>query len=72
MENENIIKKTCKELGITQKELAEVMGVNEQTVGSWARGITNTPKWAINHFELLKYKKKYDTAKQIFCDLENK
>jgi len=31
MENkeENLVKKTCKELGITQKKLAEKMGVSE-------------------------------------------
>jgi predicted transcriptional regulator len=27
LEEENLVKKTCKELGITQKELAERIGV---------------------------------------------
>jgi DNA-binding transcriptional regulator YiaG len=72
MENENIniVKKVCKELGVTQKELAEIMGLNEQTVGSWSRGLTETPQYALKMFELLKKEKKYDTAKQIFCELE--
>lgn len=66
---ENIVKKVCKELNITQKELAETMGVSENTIGGWAREITETPKWAIKHFELLKIEKKYNTAKQLFTDL---
>jgi len=32
----NLIKETCKALGITQKELAEKMGVAEGTVNRWA------------------------------------
>jgi len=69
-QEENIVKKTCKELGITQKELAQNIGVSENTVGGWSRGVTETPKWALKLFDLLKTEKKYNTAKQIFCDLE--
>lgn len=36
METENIVKKVCKELGLTQKELAEVMGVNDGTPAQWS------------------------------------
>ena len=32
MEDENIVKKVCKELGITQKELAERIGYSESIV----------------------------------------
>jgi DNA-binding XRE family transcriptional regulator len=35
---ENLVKKTCQELGITQKELAEKIGVNPRTVSVWNRG----------------------------------
>jgi len=34
--NENIVKRVCKELGITQRELAERMKVNEVTVRQWS------------------------------------
>lgn len=34
----NIVKKVCKELGITQKELAEKIGVPHPTVARWASG----------------------------------
>jgi len=36
MNDENIVKKTCKELGITQKELASLMGVNDGTPAQWS------------------------------------
>jgi len=32
--NENLVKKTCKELGITQKELAEKIGVKPESLNS--------------------------------------
>ncbi|WP_228280888.1 hypothetical protein [Aliarcobacter cryaerophilus] len=33
---ENIVKKVCTELGITQKELAEIMKINDVTVRNWS------------------------------------
>ncbi len=33
---DNVVKTTCKELGITQKELAAILEVPEGTVSSWA------------------------------------
>jgi transcriptional regulator with XRE-family HTH domain len=33
---ENLVKKTCRELGITQKELAERIGVPQGTLNRWA------------------------------------
>ncbi len=33
---ENVVKKVCKELGITQKNLANILEVPEGTVSSWA------------------------------------
>jgi transcriptional regulator with XRE-family HTH domain len=35
---ENLVKKTCRELGITQKELAEKIGVNPRTISVWSHG----------------------------------
>lgn len=66
--SENLIKKTCKELGLTQKELAEQMGVAENTISQWARGIAPTPVWAVRMFELLKIEKQYNTIKAFFID----
>jgi len=41
-ENKNIVKLTCQELGITQKELAERLEVSPASVSDWAKG--NIPK----------------------------
>ena len=54
----NLVKKTCKELGINQKELAEKTGYSVDTISKWNRGVNQIPKSAINHFELLIEKKK--------------
>ncbi len=35
---ENIVKRVCKELGITQRELAERMDIPESTVARWKGG----------------------------------
>jgi transcriptional regulator with XRE-family HTH domain len=48
----NIVKRVCKELGVTQKELAEKIGVAEQTVRGWSSG-KELPAWAEKSFELL-------------------
>ena len=52
----NLVKKTCKELGITQKELAEKIGVHDVTVRNWtSKG--NIPEIAKNFMILLVEKK---------------
>jgi len=48
---DNIVKKVCKELGITQKELAERLGVPQSTVSGWAKG--DIPKMTQLALELL-------------------
>jgi len=70
--SENIVKKTAKDLGLTQKELAEYIGVHENTISGWARGTVEIPQMAIKLLELLKIEKKYNTARQLFCDFESK
>lgn len=42
---ENIVKKVCKELNITQKELAEMLDVPQGTVNRWASS-NDIPKMA--------------------------
>lgn len=37
-EKQNIVKRVCKELGITQRELAERMDIPESTVARWKGG----------------------------------
>jgi len=33
---DNLVKKTCKELGINQKQLAEITKFKEQTIRNWS------------------------------------
>ena len=35
-EDENIVKRTCKELGLTQRELAERLEVSKPSIERWA------------------------------------
>jgi transcriptional regulator with XRE-family HTH domain len=59
-QDQNLIKRTCKELGITQKELAARMSVAEVTVSDWARGKNPTPAWALRMFNLLEKERQLD------------
>ena len=51
---ENLVKKTCKELGITQKELANRTGISERAITNWASNRVNPPKSFYKTVELLK------------------
>jgi len=54
---ENLVKKTCRELNITQKELANILGVTPHTITNWTKGkIDKTVK---NALEGLIYKNKF-------------
>jgi len=48
---ENLVKKTCRELGITQKELAEKIGISDRTLSRYATNII--PKNIELHLNLL-------------------
>lgn len=67
----NIVKDICKELGITQKQLAEILEVPEGTVSSWAvkNEIPRLGKKAIEFYiQNIKNQKIVDSYKQ-FIDL---
>lgn len=53
---ENIVKKVCTELGITQKELAEELGMKPTALSNWANG--DIPQIAQKALELLLENKK--------------
>lgn len=53
MIEENIVKKACTDLGITQRELAEKLGVDDGTVRKWASEATKTPEWAEKFITLI-------------------
>ncbi len=69
---ENLVKKTCRELGITQKELAERIGVSRVTINEWANEKSQIPTWAnnliiylIENIELRKFK---DTIQDLLIN----
>ena len=66
-EDENIVKRTCKELGITQKELAEMLGVNDGTVRKWASQ-TEPPEWGRKFLDLLIENKHIKEKYELFTN----
>jgi transcriptional regulator with XRE-family HTH domain len=65
LEEENLVKKTCKELGITQKELAEKIGVSKTTISDWANEKTEISKIGKKVLKLLKIEKEFIDFKRI-------
>jgi transcriptional regulator with XRE-family HTH domain len=57
---ENIIKQTCKELGINQKELAENSGISANTLSRWNKNPNEIPKYGIRMLELLVKEMEYN------------
>jgi hypothetical protein len=52
-QKQNIVKQVCRKLGITQRELAERMGVSQGMPAKWAMEATPPPQWAIVSMNLL-------------------
>lgn len=70
---QNIVKKVCAELGITQKELAEIMKINDVTVRNWSsKG--QIPESSISFMEYLienkNLKKENEEIKQALSILK--
>lgn len=65
---ENIVKKVCKEFDITQKELAEMLDIPQGTMSRWQND--NIPKMAKLALELMiennNYKKGSAALKEAF------
>ena len=64
MSDENIVKRTCKELGITQKELAERLEVPPTTVSGWAN--SDIPKMTELALKLLIENKELKEKLNVF------
>jgi transcriptional regulator with XRE-family HTH domain len=65
---ENLVKKTCKELGITQKELSEKTGFTIQSISKWNNG-HKIPISATKYLNLLLDYKKAVTKINVLEDL---
>ncbi|KKK94344.1 hypothetical protein LCGC14_2683820 [marine sediment metagenome] len=55
MSNDDI-KKFRKKLKLTQKEIAEKLGVTSQTVANWEQGLARPSKLALRNIEQLRRK----------------
>jgi len=68
---DNIVKRYCKEMGITQKELAKILEVPEGTVSSWAvkDEIPRLGKKAIEFYLEIKKKEEIIASYKNFVDL---
>ena len=65
---ENVVKSLCKELGITQKKLAEILEVPEGTVSSWA--VKNEiPRLGKKAIEFYIASKKHEAIVEKFRDI---
>jgi transcriptional regulator with XRE-family HTH domain len=53
LEEENLVKKTCKELGITQKKLSEKTGIATSTLSRWSKDNSKISKTGIKTFSIL-------------------
>ncbi|ECL9537867.1 transcriptional regulator [Campylobacter coli] len=73
--DENLIRKTCKELGLTYKQLGELIGYSEATLNKNASTgeISKTIEVAINLYletlELKKQLKQFNLLKEIIKDI---
>ena len=65
----NLVKKTCRELGITQKELAERLGVNKNTISEWANYKTPISKLVETTLKLLTVEKEFINFKTTISGL---
>ncbi|MCF6207442.1 MAG: helix-turn-helix domain-containing protein [Sulfurovum sp.] len=74
-EKQNIVKETAKALGMTQKELAERIGVSESTLRKWSSEdgqVPDSAKVTLNLLLELDNKNKIlANLKKAFSDLQN-
>ncbi|WP_103578798.1 helix-turn-helix domain-containing protein [Campylobacter concisus] len=70
MSEENIVKRVCKELNLTQRELAEKMGVHQNMPAKWSSG-DEPSQMAVKFMELLieheRIKRRLDKFTQGFA-----
>ncbi|MDR3162550.1 MAG: helix-turn-helix transcriptional regulator [Helicobacteraceae bacterium] len=67
-QTKNEVKRICADLGITQKELAELIGAGEATVSDWAREITKVPATITKLFDLLRMEQEHIRLKSLISE----
>jgi len=68
-QDENLVKKTCRELGINQKQLAEKIGVVPYTISRWVKG--EIDKTAQVLLDGLIYKHRFLELQELFSRTQN-
>ena len=73
MEEQNIIKKTCKELGLTYAQLAEQIGYGENSVSNASRGeVSKAMQKAIElYLQTLEQKKELEKLEVLRSTLKS-
>jgi transcriptional regulator with XRE-family HTH domain len=66
LDEENPIEQAMKDLGVNQKDLAELMGVSRNSVSWWKNEKQPIPKWAFRLIELLKKEKEHSNFVELF------
>lgn len=66
-EDENIVKRVCKELGITQRELAERLGVHITAVQKWVANANELPLQTQKVLELVLENHRLKTKVEKIC-----
>lgn len=77
--NAEQLKDKFKEVGISQKEFADITGVHTNTVSQWVRAINEIPSWVLPFLEMLQKDRdkemlisKIDTTIQTLNELKEK
>lgn len=65
--NDYNLKQEIKSLGMTQKEFAKYIGVNQNTITTWVNGSISIPKWIYLFIENYHKAKILDS---LFIELE--
>jgi len=60
----NLVKQTCQELGINQKELANKTGFSEESISKWNKG-GKIPKSAENFFKTISKLDKFQKIENL-------
>jgi transcriptional regulator with XRE-family HTH domain len=60
LEEENLVKKTCKELGITQKELAEITKIDRGNLSRWNLNKRKIPEYIEEYLKALTKLNRYE------------
>jgi len=65
------LKLEIKKLGLTQKEFAEIVGIHQNTITQWIKGIREMPEWIIKFIHYYKKAKILDELDKKLKELKD-